>query len=84
MGISTAAQKGRSSVRSSAFLAGGLAVWLCGAFAVALAVAMTAVLAREAAMRAERRVADEIIAAPVDLPWVVRRIFRVVKPQVFV
>ena len=48
MGISTAAQKGRSSVRSSAFLAGGLAVWLCGVFAVALAAAMTAVLTREA------------------------------------
>jgi len=32
----------------------------------------------------EKQVADEIIAAPIDLPWVVRRVFAVVKPRLFV
>ncbi len=32
----------------------------------------------------EKKIADQIIAAPIDLPWVVRRVFRAVKPQLFV
>jgi 3-deoxy-D-manno-octulosonic-acid transferase len=32
----------------------------------------------------EKKLADEIIAAPVDLPWVVRRVFAVVKPKLFI
>jgi 3-deoxy-D-manno-octulosonic-acid transferase len=32
----------------------------------------------------KHHVADAVIAAPLDLPWIVRRIFRAVRPQVFV
>ncbi len=32
----------------------------------------------------EQKIADEIIAAPVDLPWVVRRVFTVIKPKLFI
>jgi 3-deoxy-D-manno-octulosonic-acid transferase len=32
----------------------------------------------------EKQVADEVIAAPVDLPWVVRRVARAVQPRLFV
>lgn len=32
----------------------------------------------------EKQLADEIVAAPVDLPWVVRRVFSAVRPQLFV
>src|SRR5947209_8801812 len=30
----------------------------------------------------EQGVADMVIAAPLDLPWVVRRVFRIVRPEV--
>lgn len=30
------------------------------------------------------QVADEILAAPIDLPWVVRRVFHRVRPQMFI
>ena len=33
---------------------------------------------------AEKNLADEVIAAPVDLPWVVRRVFRAVRPRLFI
>jgi 3-deoxy-D-manno-octulosonic-acid transferase len=33
---------------------------------------------------AENGLADEVIAAPIDLPWVVRRAFAAVKPQLFI
>jgi 3-deoxy-D-manno-octulosonic-acid transferase len=32
----------------------------------------------------ERRLADQVIAAPIDLPWFVRRVFRSVKPELFI
>lgn len=32
----------------------------------------------------ERQLANQIMAAPIDLPWIVRRVFRAVRPQVFV
>ena len=32
----------------------------------------------------ENKLADEIIAAPIDLPWVVRRAFAAVKPRLFI
>jgi len=32
----------------------------------------------------ENKVAQEIIAAPIDLPWVVRRVFKEVRPQIFI
>ena len=32
----------------------------------------------------ENKVAQEIIAAPIDLPWVVRRVFKEVRPQLFI
>ncbi len=32
----------------------------------------------------EKQLADVIVAAPVDLPWVVRRVFAVVKPKLFI
>lgn len=32
----------------------------------------------------DQKVADEIIAAPIDLPWIVRKVFRTVRPEVFV
>jgi 3-deoxy-D-manno-octulosonic-acid transferase len=33
---------------------------------------------------AQQHLADELIAAPVDLPWVVRRVVRGVRPRVFI
>src|SRR6266700_1657256 len=32
----------------------------------------------------EKKLADEIIAAPIDLPWVVRRAFAAVMPRLFI
>src|SRR5438874_598012 len=32
----------------------------------------------------EEKVADVVIAAPVDLPWIVRRVVRAVRPKLFV
>jgi len=46
MGVSSAALARESSARVQSSLAGGLTAWLCGVFAIALAAAMIALLAR--------------------------------------
>jgi len=46
MGVNASAIGWESSSRVRAFLAGGLAAWLCGAFAIGLAVAMIVLLVR--------------------------------------
>src|SRR5258708_37136194 len=46
-------------------------------------VLLSVVTPEALAWAVEKRLADEIIAAPVDLPWVVRRVFSVVKPKLF-
>ncbi len=46
-------------------------------------VLLSAVTPEALSWAVEKKLADEIIAAPVDLPWVVRRVFTVVKPKLF-
>jgi 3-deoxy-D-manno-octulosonic-acid transferase len=48
------------------------------------AVLLSVVTPEALAWAVEHQVADEIIAAPIDLPWVVRRVFAIVKPQLFI
>ncbi|HVO33602.1 MAG TPA: 3-deoxy-D-manno-octulosonic acid transferase [Elusimicrobiota bacterium] len=36
------------------------------------------------AYAAENRLAHQVIAAPIDLPWIVRRVFRFIRPALFV
>jgi len=46
-------------------------------------VLLSVVTPEALAWAVERQIADDIIAAPVDLPWVVRRVFVAVKPKLF-
>ena len=47
-------------------------------------VLLSVVTPEALAWAVENQVAQEIIAAPIDLPWVVRRVARAVKPRLFV
>ena len=47
-------------------------------------VLLTAVTPEAIAWASEQKVADVVIAAPIDLPWIVRRVFRAVRPAVFI
>ena len=52
--------------------------------AAGVKVLLSAVTPEALTWAKEKRVADVVIAAPIDLPWVVRRVFRVVRPAVFI
>jgi 3-deoxy-D-manno-octulosonic-acid transferase len=47
-------------------------------------VLLSAVTPEALEWAAEQQLADLIVAAPFDLPWVVRRVFRVVRPELFI
>ena len=47
-------------------------------------VLLSAVTPEALAWAVEKHLADEVIAAPIDLPWVVRRTFRAVRPRLFI
>ena len=47
-------------------------------------VLLSVVTPEALAWAAEKGLADELIAAPIDLPWVVRRAFAAVKPKLFI
>ncbi len=47
-------------------------------------VVLTVVTPEALAWAAEHRVADVVLAAPIDLPWIVRRVMRKVRPEVFI
>lgn len=47
-------------------------------------VLLSVVTPEALAWASEQRLADAVIAAPIDLPWLVRRVFRQVKPELFI
>jgi 3-deoxy-D-manno-octulosonic-acid transferase len=47
-------------------------------------VLLSVVTPEALAWAVEKKVADKVIAAPIDLPWVVRRVARAVHPRLFV
>ncbi len=47
-------------------------------------IVLSVVTPEAVAYAAERRLADLVLAAPIDLPWVVRRVIDLVRPELFV
>ena len=47
-------------------------------------VLLTVVTPEALAWARDRRIADAVIAAPIDLPWVVRRVLKVMRPQLLI
>ncbi len=47
-------------------------------------VLLTVVTPEALAWAHERRIADAVVAAPIDLPWIVRRVLRTIRPQLFI
>jgi 3-deoxy-D-manno-octulosonic-acid transferase len=47
-------------------------------------VLLSVVTPEALAWAVDKKLAEEVIAAPIDLPWVVRRVARAAKPQLFV
>jgi 3-deoxy-D-manno-octulosonic-acid transferase len=47
-------------------------------------VLLTLVTPEAIAYARERKLADAVVAAPIDLPWIVRRVFRRVRPELFI
>lgn len=47
-------------------------------------IVLSVVTPEAIAYAVENKVAQEIIAAPIDLPWVVRRVFKEIRPQLFI
>jgi 3-deoxy-D-manno-octulosonic-acid transferase len=52
--------------------------------AAGVKILLSAVTPEALSWAREKRVADEVIAAPLDFPWIVRRAMRTVRPEVFI